>query len=76
MRETTTPSVSIRPSGDRALTVAEACECLGLKKTALYCLIQSSEIPHERYGRRIVLRQSDLDAYRAEHRVHSRARPH
>jgi hypothetical protein len=67
MRETTTPSVSIRPSGDRALTVAEACECLGLKKTALYCLIQSSEI---------VLRQSDLDAYRAEHRVHSRARPH
>lgn len=59
----------VRPTGDRALTVAEACDYLGLGKTALYDRIQRNEIPHERYGRRIVLRQSDLDSYRDSHRV-------
>lgn len=53
---------------DVYLTVTEASNYISVKKSFMYSLVESSEIPHYRLGRLIRFKHSDLDKWMEEHR--------
>ena len=50
------------------LSVTDASDYLNVKKSFLYSLVESKEIPHYRLGRLIRFKHSDLDKWMEEHR--------
>ena len=50
------------------LTIDELSEYLSMKKSALYALVESGEIPHDRVGRLIRFKKQDIDAWMEDHR--------
>ena len=51
------------------MTVKEAAAALGISERGVYAAIAKQELPHYRYGSKIVIEPSDLEDYRAAHRV-------
>ncbi|GGF86426.1 helix-turn-helix domain-containing protein [Paenibacillus aceti] len=67
---------------DRSLTVHEAADYVRISDKLMYQLCQEGIIPHERYGvpgsrkPKIIIRLSDLEAYRAEQRASNYKKGH
>ena len=65
---------SIRPQerkGLQLLSIAEACQDLGMSKTWVYQRIRSGEIPSVKLGHNIKIRREDLEEYIETHTYHS-----
>lgn len=54
---------------DVYLTVAEASSHINVKKSFIYSLVESKDIPHYRLGRLIRFKSVDLDNWIEKHRV-------
>jgi len=50
------------------LSVTDASNYLNVKKSFLYSMVQSGQIPHYRFGRMIRFKHSDLDTWIEDHR--------
>lgn len=52
------------------LSIKEASQYLGVKPSSLYSMVEGREIPHHRFGRRLIkFTKADLDAFMQERRV-------
>ena len=43
------------------LSIAEACALLGLSKRTVFRLLQSGRIPAAKFGRRVIIKRTDLE---------------
>jgi len=50
------------------LNVKGVSEYLALKKSAVYFLVETKQIPHYRVGRQVRFKKSDIDAWMEEHK--------
>jgi len=50
------------------LTIGELSKYLNLKRSTLYGLVESGELPHYKIGRLIRFRKSDVDRWMEDHR--------
>lgn len=50
------------------LTIGELSEYLNLKRSNLYSMVESGELPHYRIGRLIRFRRDDIDQWMEDHR--------
>jgi excisionase family DNA binding protein len=50
------------------LTIPDLSEYLTIKKTTLYSMVESGDIPHYRIGRLIRFKMSDVEAWMENHR--------
>ena len=53
------------------LTIDELSEYLNLKRSTLYSMVESGQLPHYRVGRRIRFKRNDLDRWMESHRRES-----
>lgn len=51
------------------LTVEEAAEYIGVRKSYIYTLTSTREIPYYKPGKKVLIRRVDLDAYITDKRV-------
>jgi excisionase family DNA binding protein len=51
------------PEGDRLLTVQEVCELLGVKRSYIYSLTHTKQIPHIKIVGTLRFRQKEIDKW-------------
>src|SRR3954471_2323819 len=60
-------AVTVSPLADKlALSINEACAATSIKKSMLYKLIASGELPIRKIGWRTIIMRADLDAFLAK----------
>lgn len=50
------------------LTISELSEYLNLKRSNLYSMVESGELPHYRFGKLIRFKKQDIDTWAQKHR--------
>ncbi len=50
------------------LDIRDLSECLSIKKSTLYAMVENGELPHYKIGRLIRFKHNDVDAWMETHR--------